>query len=51
MTEAEIEQSRFDWRAAARVLREAAGEDMDQESWSAGLAQGYASALEMVLRG
>lgn len=50
MTEADITDALAGWRSAASVLRDLAGDETDQMSWSAGLAEGYASALEMVLR-
>lgn len=46
MSEREIEMAAMVWRAAAQVIK-----DDEENRWSAGLAEGYASALEMVLRG
>lgn len=48
MSEAEIEVAAQNWRAAAKVLHD---EPQEDSRWSEGLAEGYASALEMVLRG
>lgn len=48
MTEAQIEEALFPWRAVANAM------DNNRElydDYSRGLAEGYASALEMVLRG
>jgi len=49
MSEAEIENALFGWKAAADVLRKTNDEDISD--WSQGLADGYVGALELVLNG
>lgn len=47
MSQTEIEHAAWMWRSAAKVL---ADDEEVTDTWSAGLAEGYAAALEMVLR-
>lgn len=49
MTETEIEEALFPWRAVADTVRE--NPELFDDLYQWGLAEGYASALEMVLRG
>lgn len=49
MSEAEIERAAIAWRGAATILN--TDEAREENPWSAGLAEGYACALEVVLRG
>lgn len=50
MSEDEVREAQFPWRAVADTMRESP-EWFDDNDYQRGLAEGYASALEMVLRG
>lgn len=54
MSEEEIRRAAFNWRAVADALKmglEAGGKKSEFKKADVALADGYASALEMVLRG
>lgn len=50
MSETEIRSAAFNWRAVAEGIKNGIFKGQEDEDYQRGLAEGYASALEMVLR-